>query len=1084
MAGVADSSPRHLRGGSSASGSPSAAPIQTGGWLQALAHRIMGDFKGDPEDAFDPESADDLIGSEEQAEAPVAQPRWWRQAPQENPLASFVSAAAPIGEHDVVTRAGDYFRVFAVRGIAFEGADPSHIEDHHRALCAFVKHLIPGRSAVYLHRIHRFYRDAFHVDGNGDDSTASPLESDDNLGSEEGSAWKNGFAARFAQRYQERLDTQPLLRTDLYLTILVRPASRASEISRMGARSVRSAGSAASAGSPKTAAHAQPDVLAERDALRERTLKELADLCALAQRSLRGFGLRPLGIRVERHARHCPPRSAPHRASHGAACTQVPAEQAFWEAGEFLSLLINGRERKVRLPDGPAWQSLPDARLSFAGDTLEIRSLPAVKTGTGHWAAPGAGASQAGSSTGHGLRYAKLLSAKRLQRHVEPGTLGALLYEPCEFIETQSFTPSPKRAAQAALILQRDQLLASEDAGRSEIEELDTALDQLAAGELNMGEYAYTLAVFGDTVEEAAQHAARCAAALVETTDIELAPVDLVADAAWFSQQPGNLQWRPRKATISNRAFAALACAHGFAHGQRDRNPWGPAIALLRASSGAPYYFNFHAQVSGNDDGAPQPLLSSAPGQVGGVVGGLVGSQRDGPDSLGQRLPGNTLLVGSTGSGKTTLLASLLALSARLNPRPRIISFSLDRDTEILIRALGGRFYRLRYGKPTGLNPFAWPVTPQSQALWTRLVQRCIHNPELPLLPADEEAIARAVQAVSLLEAPLRSMSTVRQNLPRSGANSLHDRLARWCAGAELGWVFDERPEHDLGSCSIASLNSAIDTGGNGLTSPNPQELAQGFPLGFDYTELLDAPQVRVPVMMVLLQMMEDALTGEPLIYHVSEAWKALSDPVFAPFLKQQQKTIRKKNGLGIFDTQQVDDLLSTENGRVMVEQSPTKILLANADAVRTDYVEGLGLTDAQFDLFREVTRTSGGRGGSGAPSASTKPAADAPRFTTGAASAAHARRFVVKQGSAFVPCELDLSGMDDEIAVLSATPDNLRRLDAALDEARTRFGPGAEHDPGVWLPLYLRQLRHAHQVRRANPAAHRRGPSGHPADA
>jgi type IV secretion system protein VirB4 len=43
---------------------------------------------------------------------------------------------------------------------------------------------------------------------------------------------------------------------------------------------------------------------------------------------------------------------------------------------------------------------------------------------------------------------------------------------------------------------------------------------------------------------------------------MELVPVDLVADAAWFSQQPGNFQWRPRKATISSRAFAALTCGH------------------------------------------------------------------------------------------------------------------------------------------------------------------------------------------------------------------------------------------------------------------------------------------------------------------------------------------------------------------------------------------------------------------------------------------------------------------------------------------------------------------------------------------
>jgi type IV secretion system protein VirB4 len=829
-------------------------------------------------------------------------PRFWREAAHENPASAFVSAAAPLNAHDTVTRGGDVFRVYAVQGVSFEGEDPSRIDEHHRALSAFVKNLIPGRSAVYLHRIRRL-ADPPAV------RTASELNA--------------GFAADFAARYHAQLARTPLFTTELYLTLLVRPAQSVQQLPRA-----------------RHDAASCSEALTARETLRLRTQQELQELGSLAERSLRSFGLRPLGIREE-------PASGPLDAN------VVP----YWETGEFLHRLINGfisgPPRKVRLPNGPAWQSLPDARLSLGGDTLEIRSLT------------------------H-RRYAKLLGLKRLQRHVEPGTLSALLYEPCEFIETQSWTAAPKRQAQAALALQRDQLLASEDAGRSEIEELDGALDLLATGELAMGEYTYTLAVLGDSVEEAARRAARCAAALIETTDLELASIDLVADAAWFSQQPGNLQWRPRKATISNRAFAALACGHTIRTGKPAGNPWGPAVARLRGRSGAPYDFSFHASA------------------------GSVGSQ---VDATGQRLPGNTLIVGATGSGKTTLLGTLLTLSRTLPTPPRIVSFSLDRDTEILVRALGGRFHRIRYGIPTGLNPFAVAAdsdlgdSQEARGFLTRLVTRCVHNPQLPLLPADEEAIARAVDATLLLDPALRSFSTVRQNLPRNGANSLYDRLGRWCQGAELGWVFDGPTD--------------------ALSSP------KGTPqvIGFDYTELLDQPDVRSPVLMVLLQQMQSMLTGEPLIYHVAEAWKALGDPVFAPFLKQQQKTIRKKNGLGVFDTQQVEDLLATHNGRVMVEQSPTKLLLANPDATREDYVQGLGLTDAQFELFRQV---------------------------------ATQRRFIVKQGEDFVPCELDLSGLDDDLAVLSATPDNLQRLDEALEEAT------AAGDPHGWLPRYLDRVRQA----------------------
>ena len=100
-------------------------------------------------------------------------------------------------------------------------------------------------------------------------------------------------------------------------------------------------------------------------------------------------------------------------------------------------------------------------------------------------------------------------------------------------------------------------------------------------------------------------------------------------------QQPGNFQWRPRKATISSRAFAALTCGHNFLRGKRDGNPWGEALALMRTPAGNPFYLNLHASPEGED-------------------------------SEGKKLPGNTIVIGSTGSGKTTLLTGLLALTPKM----------------------------------------------------------------------------------------------------------------------------------------------------------------------------------------------------------------------------------------------------------------------------------------------------------------------------------------------------------------------------------------------------------------------------------
>lgn len=701
------------------------------------------------------------------------------------------------------------------------------------------------------------------------------------------------FSSAFSKAYQDRVTAAPMMSNDLYVTLLLRPF--ASELAKRSARSARTR-----------------DSLAQHQ---NEVLGRMREYGAIVERGLREFSPTLLG---------CYERDG----------------HLFWESGELFSYLVNGVWRPVRFPTGPAYQTLPDAQLTFGGGCLEIR---------------------------HGInrRYASVLSIKEFPPEVEPGTLGPLLYEPCEFVETQCFSSLPRRQAIAALSTQRAQLLASDDAVVTQVDAMADAIDQVGDGKIVMGEYSYTLAVFGDTLEQCRTASANVVGALAESGAIEVVPVDLVADGAWFSQQPGNFTWRPRKATVSNRAFAALACAHNFLRGKRDGNPWGEALALTRTPSGSPFYLNLHA--------SPEE-----------------------EDSEGKKLPGNTLLVGSTGSGKTTLLTGLIALSPKWPVRPRVVSFSLDRDTEIVIRALGGVFFSFERNQPTGCNPFQREPTPDRIGFWVELVKQCVHSTELPLLPSDEQAITQAVRTMAALPSHLRFFSTLRQSLPRTGANSLYDRVGKWCREGQLEWVFDSSDDR------LGDLRSAK-------------------AIGFDYTGVLNSPDVRTPIMMYLLNVMEELVNGEPLIYHVAECWKALGDPAFAPFVRHKQKTIRKMNGLGIFDTQEVGDLLSNDNGRTMVEQSVTKLILPNSDAVRDEYVDGLGLTDEEFGIVKSLGATG-------------------------------SRRFLCKQGRASVQCEFDLGGMDDYLAVLSSTTDNVH----LLDSVRAEVGD----DPCVWLPRFYERVR------------------------
>ena len=50
-------------------------------------------------------------------------PRHWAQAQAENPLARFIPFSSLVSPHDVITRGGDYLRVWRLDGVAFECAD-------------------------------------------------------------------------------------------------------------------------------------------------------------------------------------------------------------------------------------------------------------------------------------------------------------------------------------------------------------------------------------------------------------------------------------------------------------------------------------------------------------------------------------------------------------------------------------------------------------------------------------------------------------------------------------------------------------------------------------------------------------------------------------------------------------------------------------------------------------------------------------------------------------------------------------------------------------------------------------------------
>jgi type IV secretion system protein VirB4 len=651
-------------------------------------------------------------------------------------------------------------------------------------------------------------------------------------------------------------------------------------------------------------------------------LKAVADIAAHVESSLKPYNAVALGVYVKQSG-------------------DIHAAHRFSSALEFLGYLINGVWESVPVPSGALHEALPTSRLFFHTEKVEIR-------------APGR------------TRYAALLDLKDYPQESEPGMLNGLLYGDFEYIETQSFTILDKPSAKEALERQRNQLIAGEDVAISQIEAMDRALNDLIDGQFVLGEYHYSLAILANSAREIPKYIAESRTQLADA-GFQTALIDLVSDAAWFAQLPGNWRFRPRAAKLSSRNFCGLSSLHNFATGKRDGNPWGEAITLVKTPSGQPLYLNFHA--------SPQKQ-----------------------DSSDEKVLANTQIIGQAGAGKTVLELFLLAMSTKYGHTA--VLFDKDRGSEIAIRAMGGIYTVFHRGEPTGLNPFQ--MVPDAFVLdfWEQLVRKLVDT-GMPLSAREEMDISRAVSEVSRMDKSLRRMSMVRQLLPNAGENSLHARLAKWCMGGRLGWALDN-PSDNV-------------------------DFARASLFGFDDTELLDDIEVSTPVTMYLLHLTESLIDGRRFIYIMTEFWKRLDDPVFSDFAKNKQKTIRKQNGLGIFDTQSPADVLRSDVARTIVEQSATFFFLPNPRADYDDYVRGFKLTEAEFNVIRTLGESS--------------------------------HMFLFKQGHRSAIGQLDLAGLGDLLDVLSSTTDNV----ALLDAIRMEVG----NAPSAWLSLFHEQLATRRKVQR-----------------
>lgn len=570
----------------------------------------------------------------------------------------------------------------------------------------------------------------------------------------------------------------------------------------------------------------------------------------------------------------------------------------------------------------------------------------------------------------HGTRrYAAYLDLQDYPEEFSTGALDALLYSKCEFVEVMTFRPANIVDGRERLKRMQGFLISAGDVTQTELDDFATAQAAQKLGALVFGDFHYGLACFGDTFQDAQAAKAEVQGIIAKSDGFRVGVVDVVPMCGLLSAIPGNWGLIPRQAFISDAAFFGLCPFHNFGGGKQRGNPWGEAVTVLMTPSRQPFYFNFHI----TDENV---------------------------DAFGKKVLGNCTIVGQSGSGKTVLETFLLSFLFKVKGI-RVVLFDKDRGLEPFVRRIGGQYLAMEIGKPTGLNPFQFDLTPGYRAHLVELLKACISEHGAVTLE-EQMLLEQAIVAVYSLPKPVRRLTTFLQNIPAAGAGKrLGEKLAKWTAGTDgdenggsLAWVFDNESD--------------------------TLEMNADRVIAFDYTEMLKVEQLVTVLLLHLLYRMETLINGDPFVYVMAEFWRALQNKALAGFSADKQKTIRKQNGLGIFDTQEPGDMLKSPIGKTMVQQTPIKIFLPNSDSVWEDYRD-MGCTEREFQLVKQFH--------------------------------AESRKFLIKMGDTSVVASLDLGGMDEVLDILSGSTDNVELLQQVI----------AQHgsEPQQWVRPFHDAIAH-----------------------
>jgi type IV secretion system protein VirB4 len=356
---------------------------------------------------------------------------------------------------------------------------------------------------------------------------------------------------------------------------------------------------------------------------------------------------------------------------------------------------------------------------------------------------------------------------------------------------------------------------------------------------------------------------------------------------------------------------------------------------------------------------------------------------------------GNFLIFGAMGSGKTVLVGFLILQSMKFGGK-RVI-FDKDRGLEIMVRALSGTYDVIKPGIPTGFNPCQLEDTPENRKFLSFLLRKMLSTNHAVLSESDIAVIDSAIDGMYRLDSSERQLCHMASFFGAKKKDSLRSRFDQWHSDGTHAWLFDN---------VIDSLNLNADIA------------------GFDLSHILSDIECKTPALMYLTYRVTKALEGHRGMLFFDEGWLALNDEYFRELMNDWSRTPRKKNNIFGLATQAANDTAQTNISKSINESAFCKIFFPNPSADKKVYMDELDLSEHEYQLIKTMPD-------------------DQHYFLLNHGRSTNKQSVVVR---------VNLDGMDDVIAVISAREETLKLLDEILAE----YG----NDPSIWLPIFYKKRK------------------------